>query len=287
MNDAALSAKHYAQMAAAIRYLRAQQAQQPNLAEVAAQVGLSEFHFQRLFSRWVGVSPKRFLQFLTKERAKAALKASQSLLEASFSAGLSGPGRLHDLLVTCEAMSPGEIKAQGAGLTISFGTACSPFGAVLLAWTARGLCHLAFFDDDGTLAQAELQRLWPQAQMCAEQASAQAYATRIFAPAGHNQPLNLLLRGSNFQLQVWQALLATQPGQVLGYAQLASLAGKPKAARAVGSALAANTLGFLIPCHRVIRETGEVGHFRWGSERKELMQGWEAAHTICDKRSAE
>ncbi|MCJ8169503.1 methylated-DNA--[protein]-cysteine S-methyltransferase [Atopomonas sediminilitoris] len=276
-----LDAEHYAHISQAIAYLCAAQSTQPSLAAVAAQVGLSEFHLQRLFTRWVGVSPKRFLQFLTKERAKAALQASQSVLEASLAAGLSGPGRLHDLLVTYEAMTPGELKAQGAGLVIEYASGATPFGPALVAWTARGVCHLAFFDDDGLAAERELHDLWPKATLRAAPAQGAAWLTRIFAPPRAAAPLAVLLRGSPFQLKVWQALLSTEPGQVLGYAQLAQLAGSPKAARAVGSALAANTLGFLIPCHRVIRETGEIGQFRWGRQRKQLMQGWEAVHAVA------
>ncbi len=279
----------YARIARAIEYLRAQAHCQPSLAAVAAEVGLSEYHFQRLFSRWAGVSPKRFLQYLTKERARQALSRSASLLEATFEAGLSSPGRLHDLMISCEAMTPGEVKAQGGGLTIHYGCAATPFGMALIGWTLRGVCHLAFGEQLCQRPEVELSQAWPQARLTRDDPGAERLARQIFR-AGQDaepsiepsierpaEPLHLLLRGTNFQLKVWEALLRVGSGELICYSQLAALAGSPRASRAVGTALAANRIGFLIPCHRVIRESGELGQFRWGSERKVLMQGWEAS----------
>tara|TARA_R110002167_G_scaffold46366_1_gene138479 strand:+ start:11319 stop:12203 length:885 start_codon:yes stop_codon:yes gene_type:complete len=282
---AALQQQQYERVAVAINYLCEQGHSQPALASVAAEVGLSEHHFQRLFSRWAGVSPKRFVQYLTKERAKQALLRSATLLDATFDAGLSSPGRLHDLMISCEAMTPGEVKAQGAGLAISYGAAQTPFGPMLLGWTLRGVCHLSFAEvlcqqPEDTLRlrpEETLRNAWPQARLSQDSAGAEQLATQIFSATAAAKPLHLQLRGTNFQLKVWEALLQVGSGELVSYSQLAALAGSPKASRAVGSALAANEIGYLIPCHRVIRESGEVGQYRWGSERKMLMQGWEAA----------
>ncbi|MFT6913870.1 MAG: AraC family transcriptional regulator of adaptative response [Motiliproteus sp.] len=270
----------YKRIAQAIQFLREQVQQQPSLATVASELGLSEYHFQRLFSRWAGVSPKRFLQYLTKERAKQALQRSLPLLDASFEAGLSSPGRLHDLMVSCEAMTPGEVKTRGADVAIRYGCVGTPFGPVLLGWTLRGVCHLAF----GAVClqpETELRQAWPEARLSRDDAGAEQRAGQMFPAGAGSGPtsgsLHLLLRGTNFQLKVWEALLRVGPGELVSYSQLAVLAGSPRASRAVGSALAANRIGYLIPCHRVIRESGEVGAFRWGSERKAAMQGWEAS----------
>ncbi|GLP95945.1 methylated-DNA--[protein]-cysteine S-methyltransferase [Paraferrimonas sedimenticola] len=263
----------YQQIGQAIEYLQANFQDQPELGQVASAVGMSESNLQRQFSRWAGVSPKRFLQYLTKEHALAALKHSDSVLEASLSAGLSSPGRLHDLMVTCEALTPGEIKRRGEGLNLGYGVAATPFGEALFGWSERGLCYLAFVDNE----QQPLDRLktsWPLANWQA--GDAQPWAQRVFANSG-NEPLHLLLKGSNFQIKVWQALLNVAQGELVSYAQLASMANSPKASRAVGSAMAANEIAYLIPCHRVILGSGEVGHYRWGSERKRIMQAWEAA----------
>ncbi|MCP4598166.1 methylated-DNA--[protein]-cysteine S-methyltransferase [Neptuniibacter sp.] len=267
----------YDQIATAIRFLRDRASEQPSLAEVAEQVGLSECHFQRLFSQWAGVSPKRFLQFLTKERAKQALAESTSVFQATLESGLSGPGRLHDLMVSCEAMTPGEIKAQGEGLEIGYGEALTPFGRALVAWTSRGVCYLAFFSNDATAYEQELKSEWPKADFSRDNSAACDLMERVFINTSAQKPLHLLLKGTNFQLKVWEALLRVGEGELVSYSQLAAMAGSPKASRAVGSAMAANKIGFLIPCHRVIRESGESGHYRWESERKLAMQGWEAA----------
>jgi len=277
MDEQALApSRQYAVVAQAIRYLRGHAAQQPTLAELAQAVHLSEFHLQRVFAQWAGISPKRFLQYLSKEHARAALRASADVLQASAAAGLSGPGRLHDLMVSCEAMTPGEIKSGGAGVTLCWGQAETPFGTALAGWTPRGLCYLAFLDGDAAQRHQELCAAWPAAQLQCDDTQAQALLDQVFP--GPLQPgrLHLLLRGTNFQLKVWEALLRLPPGQRVSYTQLAALAGVPRAQRAVGSALAANAIAYLIPCHRVIREGGDSGHYRWGEERKVAMLAWEA-----------
>jgi len=274
--EPASQARQYAVVARAIAYLRAHAQQQPTLAELAAAVHLSEFHLQRVFAQWAGISPKRFLQYLSKEHARQALRASADVLSASAAAGLSGAGRLHDLMVTCEAMTPGEIKSGGAGVALGYGRAGTPFGEALAGWTARGLCYLAFLDDDEEARGAELVAQWPAARMTRDDAQAQAWMARVFPAVPQPGTLHLVLRGTNFQLKVWEALLKVEPSRRLSYTQLAHLAGVPKAQRAVGSALAANSIAWLIPCHRVIRESGDSGHYRWGGTRKAAMLAWEA-----------
>jgi AraC family transcriptional regulator of adaptative response/methylated-DNA-[protein]-cysteine methyltransferase len=269
--------QHYTAVARAIAFIRANATQQPELAEVAAAAGLSEFHLQRLFSAWAGLSPKRFLQYLTKEHARAALRASADVLDAALDAGLSGPGRLHDLMVTCEALTPGEIRARGAGVELRHGLAATPLGAALFAWTPRGLHHLAFIDGDIEAKLAALRQDWPAANFVRDEAGAVELATRIFPSTPAPGRLHLLLRGTNFQIKVWEALLRTGTGDLVTYADLAQAIGQPKAARAVGSAVAANLIGYLIPCHRVIRGSGDSGQYRWSAARKQAMLGWEAA----------
>ena len=272
-------ARQYAVVARAIAYLRDHATRQPTLAELAQAVHLSEFHLQRVFSQWAGISPKRFLQYLTKEYACQALREAQDVLSVAQASGLSGPGRLHDLMVSCEAMTPGEIRRGGAGVPLGWGQGDTPFGEALLAWTPRGVCYLAFLDGDVAQRYQELRAAWPAAQLQADDGEAQRLLTRVFAATPQPGRLHLLLRGTNFQLKVWEALLRLPPGRRVSYTQLAGLAGTPKAQRAVGSALAANQIGFLIPCHRVIREGGDSGHYRWGSERKAAMLAWEAGRT--------
>jgi AraC family transcriptional regulator of adaptative response/methylated-DNA-[protein]-cysteine methyltransferase len=279
--DATLAeqSRHFAIVARAITYIRAAAPQQPTLEQVAAAVHLSPFHLQRLFSEWAGVSPKRFLQYLTKEHAKRELARAGDVLTVAENVGLSSASRLHDLMISCEALTPGEIKAGGAGLSIGHGFAPSPFGPALVGWTGRGICHLAFCSGNEPALLAELAGLWPRATLQRDDGEAAGMLARVFPATTPAAPLHLLLRGTNFQLKVWEALLRCPPVRVLSYGELACGIGAPRAARAVGSALAANTIGFLIPCHRVIRDSGEVSHYRWGSERKLAMLGWEAALT--------
>ncbi|WP_211824134.1 methylated-DNA--[protein]-cysteine S-methyltransferase [Kistimonas asteriae] len=277
MNDCALdSAQQYQAIAQAIHYIRANARCQPTLKEIAEVMGFSEYHLQRVFTAWAGVSPKRFLQYVTKSHALEALRASQDVLGVSLDAGLSGPGRLHDLMVSCEAMSPGEIKALGRGLVIGFGLAQTPFGLALLGWTPRGICHLVFCDSDEAVQVESLKSRWPESTLQRDDQAASLLSGQIFAKELERGKLHLVIRGTNFQIKVWEALLTVPSSQVVSYRQLAELAGVPSAQRAVGSALAANTVGYLIPCHRVIRSDGELGSFRWGVARKQAIQAWEA-----------
>lgn len=269
-------ARQYEVVARAILYLRAQALQQPSLAEVAQAVHLSEYHLQRVFAAWAGISPKRFLQYLTKEYAREALREAQDVLSVTQASGLSSASRLHDLMVSCEAMTPGEIKSGGAGVTLGWGQADTPFGTALAGWTPRGLCYLAFLDGDAARRQQELCAAWPAAQLQRDDTQARRLLEQVFPGTPLPGRLHLLLRGTNFQLKVWEALLRLPPGRRVSYTQLAALAGTPKAQRAVGSALAANPIAYLIPCHRVIRESGDSGLYRWGGERKAAMLAWEA-----------
>jgi len=268
----------YARIEQAIRYLERNFQQQPTLPEIAGSVGLSEYHFQRLFTRWAGISPKRFLQFLTVEYAKQLLAESNSVLEVTYEAGLSSPGRLHDLFVTCEAVTPGQFKQNGQGVTIAYGFHPSPFGECLLAVTGRGICGLAFVADSRQQSLGELQQRWREATLVADPGQTQPLAEQIFDPASGQPALPVVLKGTNFQLKVWQALLNIPPGAAVSYQAVAAYIGQAGAARAVGQALARNPVGFLIPCHRVIRRVGLVGDYAWGSTRKQAILGWEAAH---------
>lgn len=268
--------QHYALVARAIAYLRQHYRQQPGLEQLAATLEVSPFHLQRLFAEWAGISPKRFLQFLSKTEARARLRAASPALAVSEELGLSSVSRLHDLMVSCEAMTPGEIKAGGLGLEIACGFAGSPFGEVLVAWTPRGVCHFAFVTETPAAMLAELEQYWPQAEYRRDDGQARHLLAEIFPATPTRGKVHLLLRGTNFQIKVWEALIHTEFGRVISYRQLAERAGCPRAQRAVGSALAANSIGFLIPCHRVIRDSGETGNYRWGVERKLALQVWEA-----------
>jgi len=272
----------YQRIARALAYLRAHYREQPDLAEVAGQFGLSESHFQRLFTRWAGISPKRFIQYLTVEHAKAMMAGQSSLLELSADAGLSGPGRLHDLFVNLEGLSPGEYRKQAAGMNISWGQVDTPFGKATLAFTPRGVCHLAFSDDPDPLQK--LVGSWPRATLTEKPNEAQKLAHRIFEHAKAGHPVSAWVVGTNFQLQVWRALLGIPSGSVRNYRQVAEQLGRPSAARAVGTAIAANPIGYLIPCHRVLRGTGDIGEYHWGSERKAAMVAWEAAQSHALKK---
>lgn len=267
--------RQYAAVARAIAFIRANAARQPELAEIAAAANLSEYHLQRLFSAWAGLSPKRFLQYLTKEHALTALRASRGMLDAALDAGLSGPGRLHDLMVSCEALTPGEIRAQGAGVELHHGFAATPLGEALFGWTPRGVCHLAFCDDDHAAKLDVLRKDWPAARLIRDDAGAGALAQRIFPATPTPGKLHLLLRGTNFQIKVWEALLKIPPASLVSYGRLAAHLGQPRAARAIGSAVAANNIAWLIPCHRVIREDGGSSSYRWGVERKLALHAWE------------
>lgn len=271
--------RHYEVVARAIGFIRAEARRQPGLEEIAAAVHLSPYHLQRLFAEWAGISPKRFLQYLTKEYAKARLLASRDTLSVALESGLSGTGRLHDLMVVCEAMTPGEIRAGGLGTAVGYGFGPSPFGEALVAWTPRGICHFAFRTAADRAMIAGLAAHWPRAALARDDDQAGRLLVRIFGDGTRRAPIPLLLRGTNFQIKVWEALIRIDFGELASYRQLAAAAGVPRAQRAVGSALAANTIGYLIPCHRVIREGGETGSYRWGAERKLAILGWEAAQS--------
>ncbi|MCK4501490.1 MAG: methylated-DNA--[protein]-cysteine S-methyltransferase [Desulfuromonadales bacterium] len=266
----------YQRIVKAIYYLKESALEQPSLDEAAGQIGLSPYHFQRLFRRYAGVSPKRFLQHLTSEHAKELLKQSTSVLETSFSVGLSSPGRLHDLLISVEAVTPGEVKTGGAGLSIDYGIHGTPFGSCLLGLTERGICRLEFVDHDNR--DEIIQRLfqaWPEAQINENAATTGKMIELIFQPQKTHRPLPLLLKGTNFQLKVWQALLQIPEGTVTSYGYLARKLGQPKASRAVGVAIGNNPIGYLIPCHRVLRGDGGLGGYRWGTGRKLVILGKE------------
>lgn len=269
--------EHYDRMARALSWLAERAQTQPTLAELAAYMQLSEFHVQKLFARWAGISPKRFLQHLSHERARAALRAGEDMLAASAAAGLSGPGRLHDLLITCEAASPGEFKSGGAGLEVCWGVAATPFGPALFAQSARGLMKLAFTDDEGRSEFAELQHDWPAAQLQRDDNKAAQLAAQLFSAYQRPEPVHLFVKGSQFQLKVWQALLKVPEGRLLSYGALARAIEQPAASRAVGSAVGANPVALLIPCHRVIRANGVLGQYRWGEARKRVLVGLELA----------
>ena len=266
----------YQRVEQAIRFLEANLIRQPSLGEIAESVHLSKYHFQRLFKRWAGISPTQFLQYLTLGYAKERLAESKNVLEATLDAGLSSPGRLHDLFVTFEALTPGEYKSQGAGLQITYGVRDSPFGNCLLATTKRGICGLYFVQQDDDLV-ALLGEHWPQAQFVRDESAVQPTIERIFAPPqDQSRPFHLLLKGTNFQINVWQALLAIPSGAMVSYQDVAAYTGRPKATRAVGNAVARNPIAYLIPCHRVISKTGQAHRYRWGTARKKALLGWEA-----------
>ena len=277
----------YLRVEKAISFLQSNYTRQPDLQEVARSVHLSEYHFQRLFTRWAGISPKRFLQYLTLEHAKDALKKSRSVLDATFDAGLSSPGRLHDLFVTIEAMTPGEFKQSGEGLMIHYGFHATLFGECLLAVTDRGICGLSFVAQ-GTRTQVlkELRDRWTGATLREAHGMTQPFIDRLFSTPSKKQhtPLQLLLKGTNFQIKVWEALMRIPEGSVVSYEDLARAIGSPKASRAIGNAVGKNPVAYIIPCHRVIRRAGIIGNYHWGPERKKALLGWEWARTIPEKK---
>lgn len=268
----------YLRIEQAIEYLEKNANAQPELSEIASAVGLSEYHFQRIFSRWAGISPKRFLQFITKESAKGLLAKSENLLVATYGVGLSSLGRLHDLFVTTEAVTPGQYKSGGEGLTIRYGLHDTPFGKALIGTTERGICHLGFVGRSEGEAIDALVTNWQQAEMVEDHNATVSLVKPIFDLSKRSKkPLHLHVRGTNFQLKVWEALLRIPSGAVTSYQGLAEQAGNPGASRAVGTALAHNPIAVLIPCHRVIRKMGEFGNYRYGTIRKKALLGWEAA----------
>jgi len=271
--------RDYDRIEKAVTYIEKNFDRQPDLKEISRHIGLSEFHFQRLFSSWVGISPKRFLQFLTKEHVKHLLEASSNLLDAAYDAGLSGPGRLHDLFVACEAVTPGEFKARGKGLTITYGFHDSPFGECLIARTDRGICWLSFVRQGGRKPLLEeLAGAWKNARIVADPSTTRPLVARIYDPGRwkSDSPLPVLVKGTNFQIKVWEALLRIPVGTVVSYEDVALYIGFPKAVRAVGNAVGKNPVSFVIPCHRVVRKTADFGNYGGGPARKKAMLGWEA-----------
>jgi len=267
----------YERVASVIRFLDRHHIEQPDLAALANSAGLSPFHFHRLFSTWAGVTPKDFLQCLTLEHVKQLLRDGDSVFDAAINAGLSGPGRLHDLCVTLEAASPGEMKNGGAGIEIDYGFVETPFGEALIAETKRGVCHLSFVDQGRNAAHEVLKSQWPNAKVRRNDARIAQLADKIFNDRGEtsNRKLRAFVRGTEFQVRVWRALLQVQAGSLTTYGRLAEAVGQTRAARAVGSAVGANPIAFIIPCHRVIRETGALGHYHWDPVRKRAIIGWE------------
>ncbi|GAA4406569.1 methylated-DNA--[protein]-cysteine S-methyltransferase [Nibrella viscosa] len=270
----------YRQITTAIEHLTAHFREQPSLASLAGQVNLSEFHFQRLFSEWAGVSPKKFGQYLTLSYAKEQLRTGVPLAEAAYGAGLSGTGRLHDLFVRLEGVTPGEFKRGGQGLQLVYGVFESRFGAYLLGTINGKICVLHFLQEADEPVDI-LNRMWPEATLHHDPAALQPLTEQIFPAIGVSapiRPLHVLVKGSPFQLKVWEALLRIPEGRLVSYDAVAEAIGQPAASRAVGTAIGSNPVGYLIPCHRVIRKTGLFGGYRWGLVRKQAILGWEAAH---------
>lgn len=264
----------YERMAEAIRFIDETREDHPSLEAVAAHLGLSAAHFQRLFSRWAGVSPKKYQQYLTLDHAKTLLRERFTVLDTALESGLSGPGRLHDLLVTWEAMTPGEYARAGEGLTIQYGFAPSVFGEALVLWTPRGLCGMGFTAEMGqTECFDDMRRRWPKATYARDDAGAADQVDAIFA----GKDTRLLLSGAPFQVKVWEALLSIPSGQVTTYSEIAQRAGNPKAVRAVGTAVGRNPVSWLIPCHRALRKSGGLGGYHWGLPVKRAMLAYESA----------
>jgi AraC family transcriptional regulator of adaptative response/methylated-DNA-[protein]-cysteine methyltransferase len=272
--------RQYHLIARAIQWMADHQPEQPDLDVLAKEMGVSPHHLQRTFQAWAGVSPKQFLKSLTRKAAVDRLIAGHTVLDTSISIGLSGPGRLHDLLVTTEALTPGEARKRGAGVSLEYGFGETPFGQALVSWNTRGLNFLGFCGENGAVqAFGELRTIWSSATFSEHPGRAQSWLNEVFSTS-HKQPLRLWLRGSPFQLKVWEALLAIPQGAHATYGHVAKHIGKPAAARAVGSAVGANPLAWVIPCHRVIRQLGELGGYRWGTITKRAMIGMEAARGL-------
>lgn len=269
---------NYQRIAEAIDYIRINFKEQPDLEKVAKKIHISPFHFQRLFTEWAGVSPKKFLQFISVGHAKSILKEKQAtLFDAAFETGLSGTGRLHDLFTKIEGMTPGEFKNGGENLSINYSFAESPFGNILVASTLKGICYMAFADEQQK-AFSELKKIFPNAKYQQVVDLMQQNSLYIFTKDWNKlDKIKLHVRGTNFQIKVWETLLKIPAGQLSSYGKIASAIENPTASRAVGTAIADNPVAFIIPCHRVIQSSGNFGQYRWGSTRKTAMIGWEAA----------
>lgn len=278
-NEAPCDPADYERIAAAIRFIEKRFREQPGLEDIAQHTGLSPFHFQRVFRKLAGVSPKKFLQLRTAAEARTALPVAPSVLGAAHELGLSGGGRLHDLCISIEAMTPGEIRARGAGVEILHGIAPSPFGAMFAARSSRGLMRLVFVDGPQG-AREELERMkseFPAADFATADTETRALITPFFTAGKPGTDLKAWVRGTPFQIKVWEALLRIPEGRTTTYGALAAALGRPRASRAVGSAVGANALALLIPCHRVLRESGALGGYAWGTDRKRSLLAWEAA----------
>ena len=277
----------YQRIEQAIRYIEQNFQRQPTLKEIAEEVNLSEFHFDRMFTKWAGTSPQRFMRFLTKEYAKNILKETKDLLDTTVLMGFSSSSRLHDLFVTFEAMTPTEYKRQGEGLTIFYGIHETNFGFSFIATTSRGILELTFLPDNQMIDELiRLKNEFFKADFEENQEVTAAFINQIFSQENHQnkKPINLLLRGTNFQIKVWEALLKIPSGRVACYEDIANLIEKPTAQRAVGTAIGSNHIAFLIPCHRVIQKIGTTGNYRWGQHRKKVILGWEAAQSENHER---
>jgi AraC family transcriptional regulator, regulatory protein of adaptative response / methylated-DNA-[protein]-cysteine methyltransferase len=273
LQNQAAGARDYERVERAITFLIENRDAQPSLEDVSEQLGLSAFHVQRLFTRWAGVSPKRFLSYLTIEHAKYRLEQSASVLEAAYDAGLSGSSRLHDLMVSAEAMTPGEYKAMGSDLTIRHGLVPTPYGRALFLVSDRGLCGLEFVDGAPEALLADAKERWPLSQFIEDQSVAQAMSRKVFT---ESETIPILMKGTPWQLQVWSALLRIPGGSIVSYGQIADSVCSRKASRAVGTAVAANHIGYVVPCHRVLRATGLFKRYRWGAPRRWAILAREA-----------
>ncbi|QNL51039.1 methylated-DNA--[protein]-cysteine S-methyltransferase [Olivibacter sp. SDN3] len=275
---------NYQRIAEAIAYIQNNFKQQPSLDEVAEQVHLSPAHFQRLFTEWAGTSPKKFLQYINVEHAKKVLREDQAtLFDVAFETGLSSTSRLHDLFVNIEGMTPAEYKNGGQRLSINYSFAESPFGSLIVASTAKGVCYMAFEDDDEQALQ-KLKHKFPNASFQQKLDLIQQHALFIFQNDWQKLPtIKLHLKGTDFQLKVWESLLKIPMGKLATYGSIAQRIGKPSASRAVGSAIGSNPVAFLIPCHRVIQSTGTFGGYMWGSTRKTAIIGWEGAKVNIER----
>ncbi|WP_386078183.1 bifunctional transcriptional activator/DNA repair enzyme AdaA [Vreelandella sp. F11] len=269
----------YARIEKTMAYMVAHAAEQPNLETVAAQVHLSAFHFQRLFCRYAGISPKRFLQALTLERSKQLIQASTSLLDIAHTLGLSGGSRLYDHFVQLEAVTPGEYKRQGEGVEIAYGVHETPLGSMFVAVTPRGICRMGFVDaTNSEELLARLAKEWPLSTLHHDPDATRFAVAGLFNRSGDaSAALSLHVTGTNFQIAVWRALLTIPEGQLASYSHIAQALGTPKSSRAVGNAVGANPIALWIPCHRVIQQSGALGGYRWGLEKKQMVQAWELA----------
>lgn len=270
---------HYEQIEKAIIYINTHLQEQPKLEDVAKHLGLSKAHFQRIFSSWAGISPKRYLQILSLEHAKELLKQSKAHLEVSLDLGLSSTSRLYEHFIHLEAITPGEYSAKGLGLNIFYGLHESPFGSTFIATTSRGICKLSFIQKEQLESEIQaLKKTWPKANISLNTKETQQVLEQVFSRRKNkNKPLSLLVSGTNFQVNVWKALLKIDEAKLCTYQDIAKSISKPKAYRAVGTAIGRNPIAFLIPCHRVIQASGKIGGYHWGENIKHAIHAWEMA----------